>query len=428
MSQLILSANSGSSSLKITVFEIDSDTSNNDGVKAIAVSSISNLSSSKPTFSLKFLSPPTSDATADNGKDEKATPKDEKEEVPEINDHKSAFEHFLDRLKKNGLDVGRISHVCHRIVHGGRYQKPTEISEDAMHRIEALSSLAPLHNGPALSLIEACFALLPESQSIAYFDSVFHISIPQHISSYAIDQKIAYEKGLKKYGFHGLSYSFINRKVAEFIGKDASSCNFILAHLGSGASICAIKDGKSYDTTMGLTPLDGLPGATRSGGVDPSLIFHYTSSAGRLDQTATKDLHVTEAQQAEHILNSNSGWKSITGTTNFGTIASERHSSPPHALAWNIFVDRVIGYIGNYYVKLGGRVDALVFAGGIGEKSANLRAEVVKKVECIGFEVDERNESAGKEVVEWIGKNVIVCQTDEQLEMARQCAVSLRHW
>ncbi|KZS87029.1 acetate and butyrate kinase [Sistotremastrum niveocremeum HHB9708] len=422
MPQLILSANSGSSSLKITVFEIESDTSNTDGVKAIAVSSTSNLSSSKPTFSLKFFAPPASDTSdasdASKDKDEKATPKDEKEEVPDINDHKSAFEHFLDRLKKNGLDVGRISHVCHRIVHGGRYQKPTEISEDAMHRIEALSSLAPLHNGPALSLSEACFALLPESQSITYFDSVFHISIPQHISSYAIDQKTAYEKGLKRYGFHGSSYSFINRKVAEFSGKVWS---FLQRD-----DLNMLTMEKSYDTTMGLTPLDGLPGATRSGGVDPSLIFHYTSSAGRLDQTATKDLHVPEAP--EHILNSNSGWKSITGTTNFGTITSKRHSSPPHALAWNIFVDRVIGYIGNYYVKLGGRPDALVFADVIGEKSADLRAEVVKKVECIGFEVDERNESAGLGVVEWIGKNVIVCQTDEQLEMAHQCAVSLQHW
>ena len=206
-------------------------------------------------------------------------------------------------------------------------------------------------------------------------------------------------------------------------------------HLGSGASVCAIKQGKSLDTSMGLTPLSGLPGATRSGIVDPSLIFHYTNRAGRMthDKSQAVNIHVT---RAEEILNKQSGWKVITGTTDFGEITKRMKENADKVaagtaseddakwkLAFDLFVDRIYDFVGAYYLKLGGQVDALVFSGGIGEKGVELRETVIEKMGCIGFKLDEAmNTNVDKEdgVVVDIGLNkqdhrVLVCRTDEQV-------------
>lgn len=266
---------------------------------------------------------------------------------------------------------------------------------------------------------------LPKATNIAFFDSTFHASIPAHIKTYPINQKVAKSNKLRKYGFHGLSYAFITRSVAESLNKPAEDLNIIALHLGSGASACCIKNGKSLDTSMGLTPLAGLPGATRSGSVDPSLIFHFTHDAGKLSQQGTKGMHITEAEQ---ILNKESGWQALTGTTDFGVISQKAEEGDADCkLAFDLFVDHLINYIGGYYLKLGGKVDALVWAGGIGEKGAQLRKRVTDQAGCIGFELDEeRNKKPGENVVEDITKSgskhkVLVCQTDEQTEMARQC-------
>ena len=219
------------------------------------------------------------------------------------------------------------------------------------------------------------------------------------------------------------------------ISKDKSSLNLIVMHLGSGASICAIRSGQSLDTSMGLTPVSGLPGATRSGLVDPSLIFHYTNRAGRMshDRDAAVDVHVT---LAETILNKKSGWKVITGTTDFGEITKRMKENAEKVaagaasedeakwqLAFDLFVDRIYDFVGAYYLKLGGQVDALVFSGGIGEKGIELRETVIDKMGCIGFKLDQaKNASVDKEdgVVVDVGLNkqdhrVLVCRTDEQV-------------
>lgn len=233
-----------------------------------------------------------------------------------------------------------------------------------------------------------------------------------------IDQKIAGEKGLRKYGFHGLSYSYITRAVAAHLRKPQEDINFIALHLGSGASGCAIRKGKSIDTTMGLTPVSGLPGGSRSGDIDPALIFHYTSDASKLSPSSTKDLHISTA---EEVLNKQSGWKAVTGTSNFAEIARE-NAPESHQLALDIFVDRIVGFVGNYYVKLGGEVDAIVFAGGIGERSTMLRKRVIEHVACLGFTVDDKkNEQLdmGNDRVAEIGvhgnKKTLVCATDEDV-------------
>jgi len=175
---------------------------------------------------------------------------------------------------------------------------------------------------------------------------------------------------------------------------------------------------------MGLTPLDGLPGASRAGHIDPSLIFHYTSGASNISDDK---LHVS---QAEKILNFEAGWKSLTGTSDFREITTKMSTSAPHKLAFDIFADRINNYVGAFYVKLRGNVDALVFAGGVGEKSQELRKAVVNACECLGFAIDKKlNAGVGsKEVVQLVGEGkggakTLVCQTDEQFEMARQCAL-----
>ncbi len=270
----------------------------------------------------------------------------------------------------------------------------------------------------------ACRDNLPKVTNVACFDSGFHHTMPDYVKTYAIDQTIAQEKGLRKYGFHGLSYKYIARRIAEYLGKPESETTIIALHLGSGASACAIKNGRSIDTTMGLTPVSGLPGGSRSGDIDPSLVFHYTSDASALSPSSTKDLHISTA---EDILNKQSGWKALTGTSDFSKIA-DPNAPDTHKLAFNIFVDRIVGYVGNYFVKLDGQVDALVFSGGIGEKSAYLREVVTKKVSCLGFTLDEgRNNKAAQsgDVVD-IGTSdkirTLVCETDEDLEMARNVA------
>jgi acetate kinase len=268
--------------------------------------------------------------------------------------------------------------------------------------------------------VRAVANILPHAKNIAYFDSAFHNTLPEYISTYPIDQAIAKKNKLRKYGFHGISYSFIVHAVSEYFNKPASELNIVALHLGSGASACCIKGGESLDTSMGLTPLAGLPGATRSGSIDPSLMFHFTHSAGKPSRSSSEKLHIT---QAEEILNKNSGWKSLTGTTDFGKISSS--DRPEDVLAFDIFVDRISNYVAPYFTKLDGKVDALVFAGGIGERGARLRTAVVRGVKCLGFDLDEaRNMEAVKDVVTNISANgakyqTLIVQTDEQLEMAR---------
>ena len=263
---------------------------------------------------------------------------------------------------------------------------------------------------------------LPSVKNIACFDSVFHHTMPDYVTTYAIDQKVAKEKGLRKYGFHGISYSYILRAVSKHLGMQPAETSIIALHLGSGASACAIRNGKSVDTTMGLTPVSGLPGGSRSGDIDPSLIFHFTNDASKMSPASTKDLHISTA---EDILNKQSGWKALAGTTDFSKIA-DADAPDTHKLALEIFIDRIVGYIGSYFLKLDGQVDALVFAGGIGEKSALLRKRVIEKCGCLGFALDDKkNEGlSNSAVVDISGQSktkVLVVETDEEFEMAFSC-------
>ncbi|KAI1107678.1 acetate kinase [Jackrogersella minutella] len=415
MTKIILSINAGSSSVKISAYTAR----HHDSPKQLAEAEISGLTA------------PPAQLTYTRGDVTVLSHKDMEQKVENQDD---AFKILLITLTGDPelpeiSAKSDISVACHRVVHGGDYKTSKIITPDTYHHLERLTDLAPLHNANALHIIRSCMDELPSALNVAYFDSQFHYTIPPHISTYPIDQEIAQNNQLRKYGFHGISYSFITRSVSEYLGRDPSDVSLIALHLGSGASACAIKNGQSWDTSMGLTPLAGLPGATRSGSVDPSLVFHYASDVGKLSPSSTKELHISVA---EEILNKQSGWKALTGTTNFGEIAGS--DDPKCKLAFDLLVDRICAFVGSYYVSLGGRVDALVFAGGIGEKSDRLRAAVVEQTACLGFRIDPKLNSAKiTNVVQDVGKQyarhrTLVCRTDEQYEMARGCAENDELW
>ncbi|KAI0009086.1 acetate kinase [Xylariaceae sp. FL0662B] len=427
MKKIILSINAGSSSVKISVFSAEYNVT----PKQRAECQINGLTA--PPAELTYS---RGDVQVIKGHSV----------VEKVETQEDAFKILLDTLVRDtGLpEISAkedISIACHRVVHGGDYKTAKVINDDTYHHIETLSDLAPLHNAPALRIIKSCMDVLPSAINVAYFDSQFHATLPPHIYTYPIDPEIAESNQLRKYGFHGISYAFIVRAVADFLGKDRNDLNIIALHLGSGASACAIKGGKSWDTSMGLTPLAGLPGATRSGSVDPSLVFHYASDVGRLSPASTKELHISVA---EEILNKQSGWKALTGTTNFGAIAAAAEKADGDLdgdrerrcrLAFDLFADRVSAFVGSYYVSLGGAVDALVFAGGIGERGVGLRAAVAGQAACLGFELDPALNAAvsADSVVQDIGRpgakhRVLVCHTDEQFEMARGCAEDTELW
>jgi acetate kinase len=273
------------------------------------------------------------------------------------------------------------------------------------------------HNAPALELVKACVKDYPAAKNMAFFDTTFHRSLSSAVTTYAIPQNVAAERKLRKYGFHGISYANILRQTSAFLQKKPEDTSIIALHLGSGASVCAIKNGKSVDTSMGLTPLSGLMGSSRSGDVDPSLIFHFTEEAGAIVSNTGQNLHIS---MAEKILNKDSGWKAIAGTSNFGKISDAKKGKAK--LAFDMFVDRIISFVGSYYVKLGGHVDAIVFAGGVGEKSIELRQAVIKACACLGFFLDDHmNEqnNAPKQIanisLHGTGTQILICHTDEQV-------------
>ena len=290
------------------------------------------------------------------------------------------------------------------------------------------------HNAPALTLVHTAISQLTHAKNIAYFDTTFHSTLPAAVRTYMIPPK---NPKVRKYGFHGISYSFILHAVAEYLDQSVEQTSLIVLHLGSGASACAIRNGESVDTSMGLTPAEGLPGATRSGSVDPTLVFHTTSSASSLSRASTNDMHITKA---EEVLNKQSGWSALAGTTDFSSIvAGWEERKEKESLAFEIVVDRIVGYVGSYWTKLVGECDALVFSGGIGEKSWQLRREVARRCACLGFRIDERrNRSAGEregavaviggERMADEGGKVLVCRTDEEGWMARECVRDERFW
>ncbi|ABV36316.1 acetate kinase [Shewanella sediminis HAW-EB3] len=334
--------------------------------------------------------------------------------------HREAVEYIVNNILGDHPQIAEQIHaIGHRIVHGGeKFTQSVIIDESVVQGIEDCAALAPLHNPAHLIGIRASQASFPELPQVAVFDTAFHQTMPEKAFIYALPYKLYRENAIRRYGMHGTSHLFVSREAAKAIGKDIADTNIICAHLGNGASVTAIKGGKSVDTSMGMTPLEGLVMGTRCGDIDPSIIHHLVSRLGyTLDEV-------------NNLMNKQSGLLGISELTNDcrGIEEGYQNGHKGATLALEIFCYRLAKYIASYTVPLG-KLDALVFTGGIGENSDLIRAKVLNLLEIFNFEVDdERNKAArfGKQgqITTDNGPIALVIPTNEEWVIAED-AMSL---
>ncbi len=335
----------------------------------------------------------------------------------EILDHKMAIEYVVSILlsKNHGVikDKSEIDAVGHRVVHGGEaFSKSVLITEEVMAEIRACIDYAPLHNPPNLKGINAAKTLLPEVPQVAVFDTAFHQSMPAHAYLYGLPYTLYKRHGIRRYGFHGTSHRYVSERAAELLQQPVDSLRMITAHLGNGASVAAVHGGKSVDTSMGFTPLEGLLMGTRCGDMDPAIILQIMHK---------EELTLNDANT---LLNKHSGLQGVSGlSSDMREIEEEYDESKRAKLAHDIFTYRLKKYIGAYAAAMGG-LDVLVFTGGIGENSPMVREHATKGLEFMGIQVDtELNEGTSKnERLISSGDSVAkvyVIPTNEELVIAR---------
>ena len=310
-------------------------------------------------------------------------------------------------------DLTEITAIGHRTVQGGeRFQKACIVGEEEKKAIRDLSPLAPLHNPANLQGIEVAQSLFPHAPSVAVFDTEFHATMPPKSYLYAIPYEYYEKNGVRRYGFHGTSHQYVTETAAEFLGKKMDEFNCITCHLGNGCSITAVKDGKSFDTSMGMTPLAGVVMGTRCGDIDPALHVYLAENTGK------------SIQEIDTMLNKQSGLKGICGVNDMRDIHSARQKGDAQAqLAFDIFCHRIRSYIGAYYAVLG-RVDAIIFTAGIGENDNFTRAEICKELEHMGISIDlaENDKRSGQpRSISPAGTRVpvLVVPTNEELAIAK---------
>ena len=310
-------------------------------------------------------------------------------------------------------DLKEIDAIGHRIVHGGeKFSKSVIITDDAEDTIKACIPLAPLHNPAGITGIEACKKAFPGVPMVAVFDTAFHQTLPKKAYIYAIPYEYYEKYGIRKYGFHGTSHRFVSKRVAEIVGKPIEDLKIISCHLGQGASLCAIKNGKSIETTMGLTPLAGLPMGSRSGDIDPSIVTFLMKKEN------------LSCDEMDNILNKKSGKLGLSGISiDDRDIEAEAAKGNERAkLAIDNFVYQVAGFIGKLTAQMNG-VDIITFEGGIGENGKEAREQICEYLEFMGVKVDkERNNCRGKEVeitTDDSKVKVYVIPTNEELMIAR---------
>lgn len=327
--------------------------------------------------------------------------------VERVTDHDAALAEVTERLDLSGLDG-----VGHRVVHGGlRFSEPTLVTDDVVAAVRELVPLAPLHNPANLAGIEVARRLLPGVPQVAVFDTAFHRTLPEEASAYAIDADLAHEHGVHRYGFHGTSHAYVSRRTAALLGRPLETVNTITLHLGNGASVCAVEGGRSVATSMGLTPLQGLVMGTRSGDIDPGALIYLARNAGM----GVDDL--------DDLLNHRSGLKGLAGVGDMREVLSRRAAGDRAAtLALAVYCRRIKEYVGGYYALLG-RLDAIAFTAGVGERAAAVRAESLAGLSRLGIEIDtERNERVEEGIIspDRAPVAVFVVPTDEELEIATQ--------
>ena len=332
--------------------------------------------------------------------------------------HTDAVDVMLDELIKHKVveSLDEIKGVGHRVLHGGeKYSDSVLIDEEAIKSIEELTKLGPLHHPGNLAGIKAMQKALPNVPMVAVYDTAFHATMPKENFMYPVPMEWYTKYGVRKYGFHGTSHKYITETMEEMLGR--KDVNLIVCHIGSGASISAVKEGKCYDTTMGLTPLDGLMMGTRSGAIDPSILEYVCKESG---------MNITEVTNA---LNKQSGYLGISGYSDSRDVENAAKEGNKDAiLAIKMYNNRVAKYIADYYIELEGKVDAIVFTAGVGENGIDFRRDVISKLSPFGLKIDDDKNSkiaSFKDVHEGVISSddstikVYVVPTNEEVMIAR---------
>ncbi|GEA86246.1 acetate/propionate family kinase [Cellulomonas cellasea] len=395
MSTRVLVINSGSSSIKYQLLDVETH-------EALATGLVERIG--QPTGKLKHTGPAGTTTL--------------EQPVP---DHEAGMAMVLQLFEEHGprLVESELTAVGHRIVQGGSvFAGPAVIDDAVLQQIDDLSSLAPLHNPANVAGVRAARHAFPSTPHVAVFDTAFHSTLEPAAYEYAIDREVARRYAIRRYGAHGTSHLYVSRQAAAFLGKDPSEVNVIVLHLGNGASATAVRGGRSVETSMGLTPLEGLVMGTRSGDLDPAVLFHLARVAGM------------SIDELDDLLNRRSGMLGLSGHTDMRDVHAAVEAGDENArTALDVYYHRIKGYVGSYYAHLG-RVDAIVFTAGIGENDDLVRAGALAGLERLGIEVDpERN--AGRITEEKVISpdgaevTVLVIPTNEELEIARQAVETI---
>ena len=391
----ILVLNAGSSSIKYQLFEMNDN-------RVLASGLIEKIGESDSLAKIKY--------TNDAGSEQKI------EREGSIKNHDVALGIISTLLIESHVihDLNELGGIGHRVVQGGSlFRKPTLVTPEVIEGIEKLIPLAPLHNPGHLAGMKVSLEQSPSVPQVAVFDTAFHATLPEYAYLYALPYKLYTDANVRRYGFHGTSHHFIVKEAAKYLNKPLNELNAITLHLGNGASMCAVKNGQSVDTTMGLTPLEGLIMGTRSGDIDPAIMFYLARTQGYTIDDLDK------------LLNKESGLKGICGNNDMREIGKMAEEGNAQAkLALEMFNYRIKKYIGSYSAVLG-RVDCIIFTGGIGENDADVRLNSCSELQNLGVEIDavvnnQRCSKITKISTENSPVKVLVIPTNEELEIALQ--------
>ncbi|MCF7924891.1 MAG: acetate kinase [Candidatus Izimaplasma sp.] len=385
----IMAVNAGSSSLKFQLLKMPEE-------KMITSGIVERIGMKKSVFSIKV-----------NG--------EKIEETTSIPNHGNAVNILLQKLIEHNIIEGydEIAGVGHRVVHGGdKISESVVLDEEKIEYLEGIIDLAPLHLGPNLTGIKAFQKVLPNVKHVGVFDTAFHQTMPEEAYLYAVPYDWFANHKVRKYGFHGTSHKFITQRYAEMMNKEVKDVNLIIAHIGNGASICAVKNGKSIDTSMGFTPLEGIPMGTRSGNIDPAVVEYMM----KVKKKSVKEIM--------NYLNKQSGYLGVSGLSSDSRdlVAASKSGNHQAKLAIDVQAKRITDYIAAYNNYVGG-ADAIIFTAGIGENAIYTRALIGSKLSSLGVEIDdERNDCRGVEKKISSDKSkidVYVIPTNEEVMIAR---------
>ena len=388
--QKTLVINAGSSSLKWQLFEMPAET-------VLASGLVERISMPGSIFTIKYGDHQKFETTIDNL------------------DQAHAAQMVFDELQNLKIikQLSEITAVAHRVVAGGQiFKSAVEVTPEVLKQIKALSDFAPLHNPMEAKGIETMAQTLPNVKQYAVFDSQFFTDLPEMNSIYSLPYDITQKYQIHRYGEHGISHGYLTGRAAELLNKPKNDINLVTMHLGSGASLAAVKNGKAFDTSMGFTPLTGVTMGTRAGDLDPAVVPYLM-----------RELNVTDPEEIMMLLNQKSGLLGVSGISpDMREIKAQEHTNPRAKLAIDIFVNRIVKYAGSYLTELHG-ADALVFAGGIGEHNNELRQQIIDELAIFNVKLDDKLNRAGKEGLISSPDSaikVLLVPTNEELAMVRQ--------